>query len=287
MPVYEILKSGARSSPSTMFNPTVGLTSFPFKADKGNAYNARPYVVLSNSAKSSPNGGCTICLMATFSHAGRLEDVPEVLQKFCVPVIPHDLCKIHPELTHIHTTPEWQMWNTWIIAYGYTTYGRITGRWEDRAPSSPTGSSFKLDAEMRMLLTNICMQRRIQWEALSAQDTSLAKRCYQQYKTRITYGPDKDCVIADVGIKGVSPAPVQTTARTREQQSPGACRSRHRRFLASRLTRRRCRSKQDTEETRNILARLDPPMWHRRRILEPQQVYDTLHLSTLTKMLLW
>ncbi|KAI0664027.1 hypothetical protein C8Q70DRAFT_887998, partial [Cubamyces menziesii] len=182
MPVYEILKSGARCGPSTRLSPTVGLTSFPFKANGGNAYNARPCVVLSNAAKSSPNGGCTICLMATFSHAGRLEDLPEVLQKFCVPVIPHDLCKIHPELTHIHTTPEWQMWNTWIIAYGYTTYGRITGRWEDRAPESPTGSSFKLDVEMRMLLTSICMQRRIQWEALSAQDPSLAKRCYQQYK---------------------------------------------------------------------------------------------------------
>ncbi|KAI0326072.1 hypothetical protein GY45DRAFT_158084 [Cubamyces sp. BRFM 1775] len=183
VPVYEILKSGARSGPSTMFSPTVGVTSFASKVQRNDAYNPRPCVILDKAEKSSPDGRIImICLMATFSRAGRLEDLPEVLQKFCIPFSPHDMCMNHPGIKHIHTTPEWQMRNTWIIAYRYGTFGKIRGRWQNRAPSSPTGSSYRLNGDMLALLNSICSQRKIQWEALSAQDPSLGKRCYEQYK---------------------------------------------------------------------------------------------------------
>ncbi|KAI0327944.1 hypothetical protein GY45DRAFT_1075227 [Cubamyces sp. BRFM 1775] len=191
-----------------MFSPTVGVTSFASKVQRNDAYNPRPCVILYKAAKSSP-GGCIICLMATFSRAGRLEDLPEVLQKFCIPLSPHDMCMNHPGVKHIHTIPEWQMRNTWIIAYRYRAYGKLRGRWENRAPLSPIGSSYRLNGDMRELLISICMQRKIQWEALSAQDPNLGKRCYEQYKVRITCVFNREDVVIDVCTKGVSPEPVE------------------------------------------------------------------------------
>ncbi|KAI0664029.1 hypothetical protein C8Q70DRAFT_930109 [Cubamyces menziesii] len=118
--------------------------------------------------------------MATFHGSGRLEALPEILQRYCVPVSLHDL--IRPGSTHIHTTPEWYPRNTWVIAYKYKTFGRILGRWQNRKSHRPRESSYMLDFRTHRQLEVICEQRIIQWEAICAQDPNVKQRCYDQYK---------------------------------------------------------------------------------------------------------
>ncbi|KAH9889338.1 hypothetical protein C8Q73DRAFT_707197 [Cubamyces lactineus] len=129
---------------------------------------------MQRTLKTAPNG-CSICLMATFHRAGTLEALPEILQRYCVPVSPHDL--VLPDSTHIHITPEWYLRNAWVIAYQYKTSGRILGRWENRRSQRPRESSYMLDIRTQRQLEAICEQRIIQWEAICAQDPKVKKRC--------------------------------------------------------------------------------------------------------------
>ena len=185
VPVYRILDSGRTGYTGSSYTATAGFVSTPpDPAGAGNSgakgrYDPRPCIIMERTLKTSPNG-CSICLMATFRRTGRLENLPEILQRFCIPVSPHDL--IGPNTTHIHTTPEWYTRNAWVIAYKYDTFGRILGRWENRKSKRPKESSYMLDVRTHRQLEVICERRIIQWEAICAQDPNVKQRCYDQYK---------------------------------------------------------------------------------------------------------
>ncbi|KAI9067483.1 hypothetical protein FKP32DRAFT_265975 [Trametes sanguinea] len=144
-------------------------------------YNARPCIIMRRAAMSSPHG-CTVCLMATFSGSTRLEDLPEVLRVYCIPLSPHGLLRRRPGAKHIHTSPEWPKENTWVIARKFDTYGNLVGRWENRASDDPTASSYTLDRESQAVLAQSEKERRIQWELSCAEDQTLRKRCDDEYK---------------------------------------------------------------------------------------------------------
>ncbi|OSC96775.1 hypothetical protein PYCCODRAFT_1472343 [Trametes coccinea BRFM310] len=130
---------------------------------------------------SSPHG-CTVCLMVTFNGSTRLEDLPEVLRVYCIPLAPHGLLRRRPGAKHIHTFPEWPRENTWVIARKFDTYGNLAGRWENRASDDPAASSYTLDRENQAVLAQSEKERRIQWELSCAEDGTLRKRCYDEYK---------------------------------------------------------------------------------------------------------
>ncbi|KAH9846477.1 hypothetical protein C2E23DRAFT_574548 [Lenzites betulinus] len=142
-------------------------------------YNARPCIMMSAGDPYSSNGH-PICLLATFHGAAVLQDLPEVLRRFCVPISPHPLSA--QDGVHLHITPEWLKADAWVIAWLYVTYSPLQGRWQNKAPGSSWNSSYKLDDEAFAKLLDLCRERRKQWEELCTQDKELRKRCVVEYK---------------------------------------------------------------------------------------------------------
>ncbi|KAH9889316.1 hypothetical protein C8Q73DRAFT_707109 [Cubamyces lactineus] len=137
-------------------------------------FKKRPCVVTRRRHASSP---IEVCLMATFGHTAALKDIPEILQRFCVPVYPH----VIPHMQHLHTHPEWVREDGWVLARRMHSTAPVSRRWKNVRSETPDESFFKADDEALVLLLEQCERKQEEWEALIQQDPEAPSRCLKEY----------------------------------------------------------------------------------------------------------
>ncbi|KAJ2998287.1 hypothetical protein NUW54_g7047 [Trametes sanguinea] len=149
-------------------------------------YRPRPCILLNNpTEKRQPSRppspvGANICLMATFNGGTKLEDLPEVLQLNCMPISPHYL--IRSRRRHIHTSPEWERENAWIILHAYDPKKSFSGHWRNMASQNQNESFYRLDTETLSAVVALSESRKLQWEEYCAHDKEMRRRCYTEYQ---------------------------------------------------------------------------------------------------------
>ncbi|KAI9067477.1 hypothetical protein FKP32DRAFT_1755144 [Trametes sanguinea] len=150
-------------------------------------YRPRPCIVLNNPTEDSmagpvpppASGERTICLMATFNGGTKFEDLPEVLQLNTMPVSPHYLAQSR---RHVHTSPEWEKENAWVILHAYDPRKPFQGHWRNLASQIPNQSSYRLDSETLSMVHELAKVRKFQWEEYCNHDKEMRRRCYTEYQ---------------------------------------------------------------------------------------------------------
>ncbi|KAI1786335.1 hypothetical protein LXA43DRAFT_1034253 [Ganoderma leucocontextum] len=155
----------------------------PRGQDKG----GRPGVVLS-PRRIRPKKGTEdrtrtyTMLLATYTDIRNFCDLPPVLQHFCVPVSPH--CEICADVEHLHTTPEWQKKNAWLIALPFSSPREVSGRWvwEDENGKRQYECSFRVDTPVCTELLNIHNRKWKEWTAKCAVEDEYVEDRYKEYE---------------------------------------------------------------------------------------------------------
>lgn len=129
---------------------------------------ARPGIVVDKDWRNRPLGRepwpekVMVCLLTSYGGIHTSKFLPAILKEFfAVPVSRH--CETITSDFHLHTYPEWQKENAWLIAYPFTSTGEVLGRWEwrnSRGRSEEDGS-FKVAAPRD--LEAICDARLNKW----------------------------------------------------------------------------------------------------------------------------
>ena len=147
----------------------------------------RPCVVLTNPGNPRQAKGSKptkTMLLATFSGIHKFDNLPRVLQHFCMPVSPHS--EIGADVEHLHTTPEWQRDHAWLILRPFYSSGAVSGRWrwQDKNGKRPKECSFRLDGAVLSQVEDICRRRFQEWNTLCSGDKGLAygRECLREYK---------------------------------------------------------------------------------------------------------
>ncbi len=121
-----------------------------------------------------------ICIMATYHGIHSFAFLLSVLKHFCLPVSPH--CKVDTDVTHLHTSPEWQRRHISVIARVFLSEGQVLGRWEwrDEDYRRTLDHSFKIDRSMLNKFWLIEQQKWAEWEEWAA-DEGYLRACYIEY----------------------------------------------------------------------------------------------------------
>ena len=124
-----------------------------------------------------------LMLMATYKGTHTLAELPLVLQHFCVAVSPH--CEIGEDVTHLHTSPEWQKDHAWLIARPFFSSGTVSKRWgwKDGQGKAQAGSAFKVDKPDVTRLLRTHQTKWEEWLEQCEQKGYLEDR-YKEYEVR-------------------------------------------------------------------------------------------------------
>lgn len=157
-PIDQLFAVPSAHSTAVMSTSSLGLRP------RGDDKNPRPGVVLSIPQRTAKDSnGTKVRLMAGFINIYKLDDLPPVLQQFCMPVSPH--YEIGMNVEHLHTTPEWQKDHAWLILPPYVSSRAVQGRWRwrDANGKRPEGCSFEVDNDTLSQLENIYVRRFKEW----------------------------------------------------------------------------------------------------------------------------
>ncbi|KAI0629484.1 hypothetical protein C8Q77DRAFT_291093 [Trametes polyzona] len=169
---------GNSASENTFFSE-----SYRSPGTSNDGYKPRPCIVLDRgSGEPDPSQGYQICLMTTFHKTQKIEDLPEICQRFCFPVSSVTVSRAN--MVHFHTTPEWTWDTSWIIVWVYRTHSELNGRWQNRE-STNARSAYKFDDQMRSELLRLARQCRREWDAFCRSSRGARKRCSKEYWAKI------------------------------------------------------------------------------------------------------
>lgn len=202
VPVYLILTGAPPRSRSTSRIPqstgslmhklkeaVTGRTSSQSNRSTGSSdANPRPALILQNVILPCEEGEMTVtvCLLATFNSTVAREDLPLVLRHFCIPVSPHPLAT--GDEWHIHTMPQWEKSDTWIIAIPFESKMKhIPERWKDRRREAKPDGSFKLSLQATADLLTECEKRAQEWDRQCQEEgQTLASDALKDYDVSAT-----------------------------------------------------------------------------------------------------
>ncbi|KAI0697396.1 hypothetical protein C8T65DRAFT_698128 [Cerioporus squamosus] len=147
----------------------------------------RPAVVTHNPRRIHPIGKqrlppITAYLLTSYRgiHSSKL--LPAILKDhFSIPISPH--CEIESCGYHVHTLPEWQKPNRWLIAVPVTSGGTVYGpwEWENARGVGQKDLSFKIGVNDEEELRSICIQRMDVWTEWCAKE-EYVKKCAETYQ---------------------------------------------------------------------------------------------------------
>ncbi|KAI0664039.1 hypothetical protein C8Q70DRAFT_944845 [Cubamyces menziesii] len=176
VPVHEILTGLPPRYPSDTISDTTETVGSNVQTtpEYWRGFKSRPCIVTRSSQASVP---AEVCLMATFGHTAALRDIPEILQRFCVPVYPH----LIPSMQHLHTCPEWMREDGWVLARRMLSTSHISGRWRNMRSETPEKSAFKVDEEALLSLLELCERKQEEWDTLVQREPEARARCLTEY----------------------------------------------------------------------------------------------------------
>ncbi|PIL33673.1 hypothetical protein GSI_04297 [Ganoderma sinense ZZ0214-1] len=121
--------------------------------------------------------------MATYDGINKLSKFPSVLQLFCIPVSPHN--EIQPSVEHLHTTPEWQKDDVWLLILAFISAGEVTGRWKWRNQRGKLQNTLSLYVRENELfeLAEIQKRRWKEWSTKCLTEEGYLETCYVEYET--------------------------------------------------------------------------------------------------------
>lgn len=140
------------------------------QASGNTVLKSRPAIVVSNPMDNK--GKARVCLMATFEGTP-LNELPELLQQFCMPVYPDKPPGVD-ENYHFHTSPEWRGGGhvQWVILWPFYPPYRIVGssvdHWTDNR--SPGRTHFSVDLKNLNYITGESQRKWQQWKKSSKID---------------------------------------------------------------------------------------------------------------------
>lgn len=138
--------------------------------------------IVDDSLSDDLNTPVRACLMASFEGFTTYQSLPDVLKNhFCLPVSPH--CEITEGIPHLHTAPEWVKHHTWLIASPFSSFAKVSGRWqwEDEKQKRHADHSFRVDDAQYIKLRAVCENRLVEWMTRCVNNEEYIADCKTQY----------------------------------------------------------------------------------------------------------
>lgn len=153
------------------------------------AKSPRPAIVqvysprdVGGSPGTAAGASLAVYLMATYNHTTAFDHFPEVLQRFAIPVSPHWYCDGH---VHIHTTPEWQINDQWLLAFLFDASASDSGRWNFKVDGKRNKEySFVIDPDTMALIDDLRLEALEKWmeKCQGKGGKKFLKECEAEYK---------------------------------------------------------------------------------------------------------
>ncbi|TFK91976.1 hypothetical protein K466DRAFT_650688 [Polyporus arcularius HHB13444] len=164
---------------------TAKLALHPVEGLKAGGY--RPAIVVDKPRLIHPIGtqelpAITAYLLTSYRDIHSSKLLPAILKDhFAIPISPH--CEIESCTYHLHTSPEWQKPNRWLIAYPVTSGGTVCGpwSWENARGVAQEDLSFKIGVNDMDELQSVCDERMNIWTECCAKKGYLEK-CAETYR---------------------------------------------------------------------------------------------------------
>ncbi|KAI0697391.1 hypothetical protein C8T65DRAFT_743186 [Cerioporus squamosus] len=123
-------------------------------------------------------------MMASYEGLHTHDSLPDILKNhFAVPVSPH--CEIRPEDSHVHTDPEWQARNIWLVAIPFASDGQVASRWgwKDVHRVRQNDRGFTIEESVWIQLQDTIESRLAEWGEACRSRRGYLRKCKEEYNT--------------------------------------------------------------------------------------------------------
>ncbi|TFK84694.1 hypothetical protein K466DRAFT_588711 [Polyporus arcularius HHB13444] len=200
-PIYDLLRNclegDLRSQASQAYHAKV--TEQRFKR--------RPCIVMQDyPASSTTPQARRLCLVGTLEHQP-ISCLPRIFREFCIPVFPHT-CAFDD---HLHSSPEWEPTDAWVVAIPFDSSRRLLGKWRDEYAGIPARTR-AFGTEAMLYLKDRSMEKRAQWIMKCRQDPAFAREHFKECRDHKAPATEKSTDALSM-LSGVSKASVRTHTR--------------------------------------------------------------------------
>ncbi len=175
-PIYDLLRNclegDLRSQASQAYHAKV--TEQRFKR--------RPCILMQDyPASSTTPQARRLCLVGTLEHQP-ISCLPRIFREFCIPVFPHT-CAFDD---HIHSSPEWEPTDTWVVAIPFDSSRRLLGKWRDEHAGIPARTR-AFGTEAMLYLKDRSMEKRAEWIMKCRQDPAFAREHFKECRVSLQH----------------------------------------------------------------------------------------------------
>ena len=120
-------------------------------------YKRRPCILMQDYPEPATTQMTrSMCLSGTLEKCP-ISSLPSVFQHFCIPIFPHPTTE-----DHIHSLPQWEGKDGWIIAIPFKSSRRLLEQWGAEHKGMPARTrAFGVNA--MDYLKNMCVDKRVEW----------------------------------------------------------------------------------------------------------------------------
>ncbi|KAI0740874.1 hypothetical protein C8Q76DRAFT_853153 [Earliella scabrosa] len=149
-------------------------------------YKRRPCIMMKHDPDPpTVRKGRKLCLTTTLE-GERIENLPRIFLEFCVPIAPSYAIS-GDEAAHVHSLPEWDRENAWVIAWMFTSRRALLGDSPD--PNCVTRQERVFGSKAMNDLKDECQKRLRAWYDKCRNDQSVSRlykaECKQHWADRI------------------------------------------------------------------------------------------------------
>lgn len=166
-----------------------GTSRETLEVTSGTSKGPRPAIIAGSNRAIRPSQNrplpatTRVYLLTSYNKIHTSKLLPSILKDhFVVPVSPH--CEVETSRVHLHTSPEWQDENIWVIVTKFESFGTIAGRWHyvDRRGVRQNDLSFIVAEKDMSKLHTITQARLLHWNARCAAIRDYAGQCGSVYQ---------------------------------------------------------------------------------------------------------
>ncbi|RPD57882.1 hypothetical protein L226DRAFT_563587 [Lentinus tigrinus ALCF2SS1-7] len=169
-------------------------------------FKRRPCIVMQgyHSSPTTPQVR-RLCLVGTLDHQP-ISSLPKIFQEFCIPVFPHTCLE-----DHIHSMPEWEPKDAWVIAIMFDSSRRLLGKWREEYAGIPARTR-TFGVQATLYLKNKCTEKRSLWMTKCRQDPTHAREHFKECRDHKTPATDKSIDALSM-LSGISKPSLRTSIR--------------------------------------------------------------------------
>ena len=160
-------------------------------------HKRRPCILMQDYANSAATQMTrSMCLSGTLEKCP-ISSLPSVFQHFCIPIFPHPTAE-----EHIHSLPQWEGKDGWIIAIPFDSSRRLLEQWGAEHKGMPARTR-AFGVKAINYLKKTCIEKRAEWVMRCRLDPAYARERFKE--CRVSVDGDIMMLALTIGTTRIGP----------------------------------------------------------------------------------